>query len=601
MDHIRRTFLITNKMKKLLLLIVLTLAATTAFTQSKFKLGLQVGDSITGSNIRTIDSLTLEGATLNHYIDGSAYGGSAYTFEDGLTESGGTVKLGGGVDETITIENTGSGITNIRGNDGVDRSASISLRTTRMELYTYQDASYNGSSGYQGIYLDDTDFLLLSNNGSNTNQFDFNETIIKITDNINSTGIEYHADYSINGLANDRWLPDIAAVRSEISDSIATVSGITGTGTATFIPVYATGGASIEDAAMYTTSNTSSTWLTARDGSGDSNQNFIISAMGSTAGEILIGNNAVVSVGSENDKVTFWGSSSHIEGFPDAITVFSGEDGNGADNNGYGLTIRGGNAYGTSGNGNGGNIVIRGGYLNGSGENGSVSISGGSSTVYAASSWDDALYSTTADDGTDTTAISIDGSTATHPLTVSSTETGFQGIEYAADYSASYGDRSLPDLAFVRSEINDTITTRIGSGAELGDVVTLLADVQHLYSGSWGGGNTTDTIGFSTGDIIFSTRIGGDHDIIIDSVFVVLVGSSPDIDVNLYFDDNYDDATPTTVLTTDLTVTSTTTGNSSVSFSNATVPSGKYLWMTVNEATTQPTKAQIDIYGHKQE
>jgi hypothetical protein len=39
------------------------------------------------------------------------------------------------------------------------------------------------------------------------------------------TGVMYDDDYSANGLLNNRWIPDIAAVRSEISDSIAGLAG----------------------------------------------------------------------------------------------------------------------------------------------------------------------------------------------------------------------------------------------------------------------------------------------------------------------------------------------------------------------------------------
>jgi len=41
----------------------------------------------------------------------------------------------------------------------------------------------------------------------------------------NEIGAHYFSDYSTNGLSIDRWIPDIAATRSEISDSIATITG----------------------------------------------------------------------------------------------------------------------------------------------------------------------------------------------------------------------------------------------------------------------------------------------------------------------------------------------------------------------------------------
>lgn len=46
-------------------------------------------------------------------------------------------------------------------------------------------------------------------------------TGINVADTQDSLGMQYVHDYSTNGLQNDRWIPDIGAVRQEISDSIA--------------------------------------------------------------------------------------------------------------------------------------------------------------------------------------------------------------------------------------------------------------------------------------------------------------------------------------------------------------------------------------------
>lgn len=165
----------------------------------------------------------------------------------------------------------------------------------------------------------------------------------------------------------------------------------------------------------------------------------------------------------------------------------------------------------------------------------------------------------------------------------------------------NWGNRGSTDLSTVRSEISDTITARIGSGAELGDVAVILTDTIPLYGGIIGTGHDADTVAFSVGDVIWGQKIDGSHNIVLTKVSAVAVGTSPDVDIALLYDANYKDATPTTVLTADLTVTSTTAGDDATSFSNATIEPGNWLWIRVDEATSQPTQLVISIFGYKTE
>jgi hypothetical protein len=119
-----------------------------------------------------------------------------------------------------------------------------------------------------------------------------------------------------------------------------------------------------------------------------------------------------------------------------------------------------------------------------------------------------------------------------------------------------------------------------------------------MYSYTIGYNNVNDTLFFNVDSVLFGTQIGGGYSLVIDSVTAVVQGSSPDVDINLYYDDNYRDATPTEVLTSDLTVTSTTSGDSSTGMTNGTVAAGKWLWATIKEATAKPRQLIINIFGH---
>lgn len=55
---------------------------------------------------------------------------------------------------------------------------------------------------------------------SKYSRFSITSSGMLINDNMNSKGLKYNADYSTAGLVDDRWIPDLAAVRSEIHDSI---------------------------------------------------------------------------------------------------------------------------------------------------------------------------------------------------------------------------------------------------------------------------------------------------------------------------------------------------------------------------------------------
>lgn len=138
-------------------------------------------------------------------------------------------------------------------------------------------------------------------------------------------------------------------------------------------------------------------------------------------------------------------------------------------------------------------------------------------------------------------------------------------------------------------ELNDTI--------DGGTVYRELADTIN-YSFQVGLGLAGDTACFRKAYVLASFNSLVSDTIVVDSVNYVAIGTSPDIDVQMYFDVNFNDATPTAVCTSSVTVTSTTTGNGTTSFSNAQIPPGRKVWFRLTENTTQPKVLSGTVFYH---
>jgi len=136
---------------------------------------------------------------------------------------------------------------------------------------------------------------------------------------------------------------------------------------------------------------------------------------------------------------------------------------------------------------------------------------------------------------------------------------------------------------------------------DLDTVMYVLTDTIPLYGAVLGVGNTADTAAFALNNKIWAQRIDGSHNIVITKVWAVAQGTSPDIDIALLYASDYSSGSPTAVMSADLTVTSTSTGNSTTSFSNATIAPGNWLWIRVDQATTKPTQLIISIFGYRTE
>lgn len=157
-----------------------------------------------------------------------------HTFENGLTESTGIVKLGGDITGNTNITNTYEhGVSNYEfrlntTNDYSDSSSYIKIE----EGYTYIEAfdglTYSGDKGFLRAGPDDNISIGWQNGGGTViREIGFSSTNILVSDGGNA-GMYYLGDYSSG--ATDRWIPDKAYVDGVISAVYTFENGLTKTG-----------------------------------------------------------------------------------------------------------------------------------------------------------------------------------------------------------------------------------------------------------------------------------------------------------------------------------------------------------------------------------
>lgn len=187
----------------------------------------------TGTTVNEIESILTDDTT---HIPNSAavvaaiVAGSAYTFENGLTEAGGTVKLGGALTGSTTITTTGYTYT-IEGVGGT-----TSMRNTydlnSWLMTVYADTGYAGTSGYSRITLTNTYATLQLKIGASTfKSISIASSSMTVTDSNDSLGLQYAADYSTAGaVLGDRWIPDKGYVDSVAGGTYTFSNGISEAG-----------------------------------------------------------------------------------------------------------------------------------------------------------------------------------------------------------------------------------------------------------------------------------------------------------------------------------------------------------------------------------
>lgn len=166
-------------------------------------------------------------------------GGSSYTFDSGLTEAGGNVDLGGTLTAHTSIDMTDAYYFQLQGSSATYvQSSRFYAQDDGIALYFFDNATYSQANEWAYIIVDSAP-IQSSNphvgfgvwSGLNRIGFDINQYQVEIIDSSNTFGLRYAADYSTNGSANSRWIPDWGAVTTQIGGQNVNALIISPTGT----------------------------------------------------------------------------------------------------------------------------------------------------------------------------------------------------------------------------------------------------------------------------------------------------------------------------------------------------------------------------------
>jgi len=167
------------------------------------------------------------------YVDLLFAGAATYTFENGLTNTTGTVRLGGELTQATTIP-VGTHSLTLAAAD-VDTATELYYDANRIRLTAHSGpvidylspacqitAQSVAAGSTASMYVQDaTGDYILFRVSSNFGTF--------LEDLLFEKGLAYEADYSTNGITDDRWIPDYGAVKA-YADSVAGVTVFTGLG-----------------------------------------------------------------------------------------------------------------------------------------------------------------------------------------------------------------------------------------------------------------------------------------------------------------------------------------------------------------------------------
>lgn len=196
------------------------------------QLGILVSDSYSNkgavydsdySALGTLDDLWIPNwGAVKHYADSVSSGGTSYTFSNGLTNTSGTVKLGGTISGTTALSGTG-GVFAVQLQDassptteGIFEVSPLSSVLGNVDVtnnigYTIGSTTGSGNIPF-GAFLE----RLNNSTGNKTYVGINNSGIVLNDDNFNSWAV-YNADYSGTSLTNPRAIPDVAGVQALIA------------------------------------------------------------------------------------------------------------------------------------------------------------------------------------------------------------------------------------------------------------------------------------------------------------------------------------------------------------------------------------------------
>ena len=129
------------------------------------------------------------------------------------------------------------------------------------------------------------------------------------------------------------------------------------------------------------------------------------------------------------------------------------------------------------------------------------------------------------------------------------------------------------------------------------------SDTTAIFVFGLGSGAAADTACFNNNRIVGAFYHSGRDTIWVTDIRGVLVAGTgtETIDFNVQWDANMLDATPTSLNTTALTITSQTTGTNDTSFNNNGIPPGNWIWGIITGASkgNKPTALYVTMTVYK--
>jgi hypothetical protein len=147
----------------------------------------------------------------------------------------------------------------------------------------------------------------------------------------------------------------------------------------------------------------------------------------------------------------------------------------------------------------------------------------------------------------------------------------------------------------IQDQFNDTLSIQT--------LAPMLADTIPLFVFGGGGGNTRDTTVFTTSTIYGSFYVSGSDTLVITELRCIMqhgIGTDT-LSVDILWDVNLNDATPTELNTNPLGILSITTGTTDTAFANSKIPPGVWVWCETPGVVSarKPTYFNAQISGYK--
>jgi hypothetical protein len=184
--------------------------------------------------------------------------------------------------------------------------------------------------------------------------------------------------------------------------------------------------------------------------------------------------------------------------------------------------------------------------------------------------------------------------TFTGTLKISTTDT-VASQAYARAHGGSGGDITA------LTERVDSVVTVLGDTVLGGTVYRKLADTTTMYTWNVGIGAAGDTALFrkyAPHAYTYGSFFWDGSDTLYVTKLIGKVSSGGSVSVQVSWDVNDEDATPTNLNNSAPTITSSTSGDADVSFNNNGIPPGVWVWLSTPAVSTQPKKLRVSLIGY---